>query len=83
MERLLENLPALLFAALAIILWFAVAFAILRMDRTTRDLLVEVQKITAALLLAHGLVEGPKVKGKPRIVRAADHPRGAAPGSGA
>ena len=33
-------------------------------------MLYEVQKVSAALLLVNELVEGPKVKGKPRIVRA-------------
>ncbi|TAM56778.1 MAG: hypothetical protein EPN53_00950 [Acidobacteria bacterium] len=73
MERLLNDLPMLLGVLLAVLLWFAVVFAILRMDTTTRAMLAELQKINAALFLAHDLVEGPPVKGKPRIVRAAEH----------
>jgi hypothetical protein len=43
------------------------------MDQTTRAILFELQKVSAAVLLVHDLVEGPKVKGRPRIVRAKDH----------
>lgn len=74
---MLNDLPVLLTALVAAILWLAVIFAILRMDRTTRALLAELQKTNAALFLVHDLVEGPPVRGKPRIVRAAEHRPGA------
>jgi hypothetical protein len=77
MERLLTDLPTLLFVLLAVLLWFAVVFAILRMDQTTRALLFEARKTNAILLLAHGLAEAPMAGGKPRIVRPRDSQPGA------
>ena len=73
MERSLNDLPVLLTILLAGLLWLAAVLAIIRMDTTTRAMLAELQKTNAALFLVHGLVEGPPVKGKPRIVRAAEH----------
>ena len=56
-------------------LFVTIAFisAVIRMDVTTRAMLYELQKVSAALLLVNDLVEGPKAKGRPRIVRAGEH----------
>ena len=74
MEQLIANMPALIVAIVFLIMWIAAVAAIVRTDQTTRAMLYEVQKVSAALLLVNELVEGPKVKGKPRIVRATEHP---------
>jgi len=60
-------------ALVGAIVSLALIAAIFRMDQTTRAILFELQKVSAAVLLVHDLVEGPKVKGRPRIVRAKDH----------
>ncbi len=73
MDGLFRGLPVILVMIVGFIVWVAVIVAILRMDRTTREMLAELQKLTASTLLVHDLVEGPPVHGRPRIVRAKDH----------
>lgn len=81
MLQLLENLPALIAGAgiVCLILTLAIIHAILRMNQTTRAMLYELQKVSAALFLVHDLVEAPKVKGRPHVVRVGEHPRASAP----
>jgi uncharacterized paraquat-inducible protein A len=78
MVELLANLPALLVGVGLVCLILTLAFiqAILRMNQqTTRAMLYELQKVSAALFLVHDLVEAPKVKGRRHIVRVGEHQR--------
>lgn len=79
MEQLFANLPALIVALVFLVMWIAAVAAIVRTDQTTRAILFELQKVTAGMLLVHELVEAPKVKGKPRIMRAGEHQRTGTP----
>ena len=81
MVQLLANLPALIVGAgiVCVILTLAIIHAILRMNQTTRAMLYELQKVSAAPFLVHDLVEAPKVKGRPHLVRVGQHPRAGAP----
>ena len=81
MLELLANLPVLIVGVgiVCLILTVAIIHAILRMDQTARATLYELQKISAAMFLVHELVEAPKVKGRPHIVRVGEHPRTGTP----
>ncbi len=60
------------------VLGLLAVYALVEIERAVKAALAEAQKTNAVLFLVHDLVEGPTVKGKPRIVRAADHLRGPA-----